>query len=325
MRRLATGPIDRTPSKFDTIWEKLRYLRSRAQRISNKLAGRPANQQTAILASMVSELIEATQLRLGSGEVVSAAVLSSPDRIKLTDEELGDIFDYLKVQNLMAGPRSLYQLYATSAAYVGYGKGLCHGYWDEYACEREESELPIERVLHLDLSSESLSGTIDTLQTAGEGLADTSFVDPQLGLGGPPFKDNDRVSDKYWAAVCDRIRQFVMSFNRVYMPHITEILLTGPDATDRNFQTAIEAALSDLVVSEDELAYLRQRDRTSSDREDWQSLFTFATARGAAEFAKRRQEGPFRCAQSEECKRRREHVHRETSVKFFQQKQGGML
>jgi hypothetical protein len=40
--------------------------------------------------------------------------------------------------------------------------------------------------------------------------------------------------------------------------------------------------------------------------DEQQSLFQFATARGAAEIAKRRQEGPVRCAQSDECKRRRE-------------------
>jgi hypothetical protein len=325
MRRLATGPIDRTPSEFDSIWEKLRYLKSRAQRISNKLAGRPANQETTILASMVSELMGATQAWLGQEQALTAAVLSSPDRIKLTDEELGDVFDYLKIQNIMAGPRSLYQLYAASAAYAGYGKGLCLSYLDEYACEREESALPLQRVLHLDLNFESLSGTISTIQTASERPADASFVDPELGLRGPPFEEHGGSSDNYWGAVGDRIRRFVMSFHRVNMPHMTEILLTGPAATDEDFQTVIKAALRDRVDGEDVLAFLGDRNRTLSIQEDWQSLFTFATARGAAEIAKRRQEGPFRCAQSVECKRRREHSRDETDSRFWQQQPGRIL
>jgi len=109
---------------------------------------------------MVSKLVNATQTWLGGEHAVIAAVLSSPDRIALTDEELGDVFDYLKLENLNVEPRTLYQLYATSAAYAGYGKGLCRTYIDAYACESEESELPTQRVLHLDLNSETLSGTL---------------------------------------------------------------------------------------------------------------------------------------------------------------------
>jgi hypothetical protein len=80
----------------------------------------------------------------------------------LTDEELGDTFNSLALQNLMDNSKSLYQLYATSAAYAGSGKGSCHTYIDAYACERAEFELPYQRLLHLDLNLETLSGTLKT-------------------------------------------------------------------------------------------------------------------------------------------------------------------
>jgi hypothetical protein len=92
MRQLATGTVNRTPDHFDSSWKKLRYLKSRASRLANKLAGRPATPETAILATMVSKLTNATQTCLGSEHAVIAAVLSSPDRIAFTDEELGDVF-----------------------------------------------------------------------------------------------------------------------------------------------------------------------------------------------------------------------------------------
>lgn len=314
MRQLATGPVNRTPDHFNTNWEKLQYLKSRASRLANKLVGRPATSDTAILAAMVSKLVDTTRTWLGSEHAPIAAVLSSPDRIALTDEEIGDIFDYLKLQNLMEEPESLYQLYATSAAYAGYSKGLCRTYTDAYACEREESSLPHQRVLHLDLNFETLSGTLKTLQSAYDGSVDASFVDPDLGFGRENAQlflasEDHRTSDQYWTAVSDRIRELVKSLQRVYMPHVTELLLTGPFATNKHFHNAIRTALLDQNTDKSVLASFGYRNDSLADQDEWQSLSSFATARGAAEIAKRRQEGPVHCAQSQECRRRRESVH----------------
>ena len=313
MRQLASGPINRIPDHFSSNWEKLRYLKSRASRLANKLTGRSASPETAILAMMVSKLVNATDTWLESEHAVIAAVLSSPDRIKLTDEELGDVLDYLKLQNLMDNTRSIYQLYATSATYAGYGKGLCRTYIDAYACEREESELPDQRVLHLDLNSETLSGTLKTLRSAYDGSVDASFVDPGLGFGHEEGMlvmagEVDDAREQYWTAVSDRVRELVKSLQRVYPPHVTELLLSGPYAANERFHDAIRAAFRDLGVDERVRTSLGRRDEIIEDQEEERSFFCFATARGAAEIAKRRQEGPVQCAQSDECRRRRESV-----------------
>jgi hypothetical protein len=60
MRRRATAPILRTPYDIDSSWEMLQYLISRTQRLLNKLVGRPSTPETAVLASMVSKLVEKT-------------------------------------------------------------------------------------------------------------------------------------------------------------------------------------------------------------------------------------------------------------------------
>lgn len=79
---------------------------------------------------------------LGDGQKVTAAVLSAPDRIKLTNEELIDVFDYLGLRNLMAEPDALEDLYATSSAYAGFGMGPVSNTPNPYACKREESHFP---------------------------------------------------------------------------------------------------------------------------------------------------------------------------------------
>lgn len=79
---------------------------------------------------------------LGDGQKVTAAVLSAPDRIKLTNEELIDVFDYLGLRNLMAEPDALEDLYATSSAYAGFGMGLCEQYTQPLRLQTRRIALP---------------------------------------------------------------------------------------------------------------------------------------------------------------------------------------
>lgn len=305
LHRLAIGPENRTPDHIDSNWRKLQYVKARAQRHLNKLLGRPATPETAALAVMVSALYNETQTWLGGEQPIVAAVLSSPDRIRLTYEEINDVFDFLKLKNLMAEPDSLEDLYATSAAYAGYGRGLCTTYTDAYACVREESLFPFQRVLHVDFNRESLSGTIKSLQSARDGAVDAAFIDPDLGyvreevrLAIAPESDGEL----YWATVSARIRELVVSFK----PRITELLLTGTSVTDARFKSALRDALHG-IVAEDIFAVLNGAGDNAINGDEWKAIFEFATARGAAEVAKRRQEGPVRCAQSDECKKRRKY------------------
>jgi hypothetical protein len=61
LRRLATGQENRTPDHSDSNWKKLQYVKARSQRRLNKLLGRPATPETAILAAIVSALYNETQ------------------------------------------------------------------------------------------------------------------------------------------------------------------------------------------------------------------------------------------------------------------------
>ncbi|KAL8920501.1 MAG: hypothetical protein Q9208_006251 [Pyrenodesmia sp. 3 TL-2023] len=230
---------------------------------------------------------------------VTTAVLSSPDRIRLTEEEISDIFDYLGIKYLMSIPDDLENLHATSAAFAGYGYGLCRHYMDLYACEREEQHLPEQRLLHIDFTPNSLSGTIKSLNSARGGTVDDPFIDIDLGLGRLNTYPEEE-EELYWTAVRGRIRSLVRSFK----PRITQVILTGSSAGDGRFVEAVKDALYDLVSST-ALDGLRtdSRDLGADGNGITADDFLYATAKGAAEFAKRRQEGPVRCAESEACKR----------------------
>lgn len=317
MRQRTTAPLHQEPPTYDTIWDKLRYLKSRAQRRANKLAGRPATPETGILASMVSDLVDSTQSTQGGKYVVVAAALSSPDLARFTSEEIGDILDYLRIRDLTSKPQSSSPLHATSAAYGAYGKGLCHTYTDSCVCEREEWMLPRQCVLHVDLNSNALSGTIKGMQTVYGGAVYSSFVKPLLGYNhryelsamlNRPHGD----TGLYWSAVKNQIRRLLRDFHRNNTSEVTELLLTGRYAADENLKNALKALLLELSGPDGVLAIPSNYIMGSKDEAEAKAFFTFATARGAAEIAKRRQE----CVQEDQCGCRVEDAHRQKQAMF---------
>lgn len=88
------------PLQSGTDWEQLQYHTSRALRSSNIRLGRPPTPEIDILASMVSQLLDATQAWLGDVDPIAGAVLSTSFNNRLRAEEILDMFDYLKLQCL---------------------------------------------------------------------------------------------------------------------------------------------------------------------------------------------------------------------------------
>ncbi|KAE8454631.1 hypothetical protein EG329_000254 [Mollisiaceae sp. DMI_Dod_QoI] len=254
----------------------------RAKRRMNKTLGRPAAPQVAGLSIMVSQLLEAAQAKLG--EKVKAAVLSQPDALTLTDEEVDDIFDHLGIKNLMSDKRDplFSQLFATSVAYAGYGKGLCGNYTDVYGCETEEYFFPSKWTLFLDYSQESLSGGFGHVQDARMFRVQLKFVEPSLGCR---HLSDYTDEDMYWTKVTSRIREFVMSTRR----EVQELVLTGESVSDQRFHTALRNALAEFSSGRGSVVFLG-REMLEMLEEIEQLDFLFATAKGAAEFAKRRLE-----------------------------------
>jgi hypothetical protein len=317
-RRLQTRPRRRNPDDFDNDWDKFEYLKGRAYRSARKLLGLPAAPDIAILASMVSKLRSASQIWLGEKHPISAVVITSPDLLQLEDEVLGDVLDYLKLRNLLLQPYPGAQDYldATSAALIGYGSGLCRNYLDAYDCEKEEWYMPDTRTLFLDFNNASLSGNI----RSGRNIHDLfkeegGFIDPELGHGnsGMPLVNEVSVNacggaSDFWYDVSTKIRKLVESQERSGFPRISQLILTGTFASDACFRYAIRDALSGLV-SEIAMPVVDRPSNSTTAEEEWKTLFEFATARGAAEMAKRRQEGPTLCKQTDACRKRREGTY----------------
>ncbi|KAI1429754.1 hypothetical protein F5Y12DRAFT_725266 [Xylaria sp. FL1777] len=298
MKHLATSPIkrmtdgSRTPPGVDEhdvstrkiwIWYKIKCW-------ARKLILLPKTPEIVILADMVSQLRREVEAVLGHR--VKGVAISSPDRVRLTRYETGDILDYLWMEDLVAEKKKTMfdQLFSMAATAAGNLVGLCRSYTDAYECEKEGRRFANRWTLQLDFSHQSLNGAMELTSTARHLWAHADFVDLALGAGNCPRQDAD-MEEEYWSRLETRIREFVKS-NR----HPERIYLTGDSATEPRFLEAVRAALTDLTLPSVLEALIHTASvRTAED-------FLFMTSIGAAEFAKRRQEGMAQCQLPEECR-----------------------
>lgn len=282
-----TTPENRFPNDIPTKRGKFQYTFDHLRRFVNKLFGRPANKQTAILAEMIARLKASVEKTLPHGTHATHAVVTSPDHIRLTAYEIDDVLDYLHIRNSMAASD---ELFATSAAFAGYGKGLCKVYTDYYTCAREESfMMGFEQVLHLHFSDAALIMTLKGMWSYKRSGADATRLFPELGYR---TAESDEEIDELFSRIAESLGRF-LSDHKGYSTRLTMILLTGTRVTDKRFKQVLRNTLTDFVPSEAMqelgLPFLFRSETTQPD-------FVFANAMGAAEVAKRRLEGPVNCS-----------------------------
>jgi hypothetical protein len=178
----------RFPDDIQTTHGKVQYVLGRLQRISNKLVGVPANDQTAVFADMLKGLKIAVEDELPHKFRATHAVVTSPDSIRLTAEEIGDVLDFLHITNLMAEPD---ELYSASASYAGLSNGLCKTYSDPYTCAEEEHfNLPFERLLVVDFTDAALCVTLKGMRSYTSTGADAAFIDSDMQTWSPMKRCN---------------------------------------------------------------------------------------------------------------------------------------
>jgi hypothetical protein len=286
---LHTTPETRYPDDIPTPYGKIQYIVCRLQRAINKVLGRPSNQQTAILAEMLARLKTAVKELLPLGTYTTHAVVTTPDSIRLTAEEVGDVLDYLNIANLMVEPE---ELYMASSAYAGFGYGLCKSYTQPYICAQEEElDLPYRTVLVVDFLDTALSMTIKGVRSYKTSGADATLIEHELGYGTGRSAEELEI---LFAELRTRMRRFLQRSRS----KVTMVLLVGTRVGDRRFRDVLKDALEVHAQSSttDNLHAPLELQSAGSALDSM-----FATAKGAAEVAKRRLEGPVRCVWSETC------------------------
>ena len=209
-------------------------------------------------------------------------IVTSPDGMCLTKWEMDDVLDYLHIKNLMAEPDSLYSL---SATFAGTGHGLCKEYTNLHRCEAEDHlYFPHKDVLNVDFSNQALRMTTMGVQTYKAFGGGEAVIDTDSGYV-------EGLNEEDMAELFERIREKMRTFVQSQRRKVTSILLTGTRVSKSRFKETLRDALEDLVA----IQAMREIDGSFPEELGVDMYTVFATAKGAAEVAKRRKEAPVRC------------------------------
>lgn len=275
----------------------------------NKRNGQPATDKTSILSRLLRDLKNATEAILG--QPIDRVAFTSPSLAGLMTDDVNDALEFLGLRSWI-DDSDYYpdHILEADAVYAANGYGLCNNYHDlfEYWDEFEGQFAP--EILFISFSNHLLY---------------TAIFQPEQGvaLGGSYSEHDIQLMDftqgnMLPAAFWDRVRQHILGLPWEYP--LTHVLLAGESANHDQFRAVVVDALAELSTR-----------FPQTNTQDYRSLNTtinsitagtavdptFAAARGAALYARRRQEVQGGCTESTRCESYREeqrkkgpeHVH----------------
>lgn len=237
-------------------------------RKARKAIGLPASSDVGYFATMLRDLRAAVEEQVG---LFMSAGVTTMNLVALYDEDLHDAFEHIGPEYLTypVGYVGHNILYETSAAYAGYGYGLCTDYkTDPEACKHEQWNMTNEAVMAVLYTDTVLSVSLFVIGSA-------------YGLWEPPYRylakfDLGYVSnlemnpEEYWGAVELKLQQIMI--DNPWYERPSKVLLMGDRANDRKFIETLRKALGEQM---EELPEILGEGAVG------------IAARGAAEMAKR--------------------------------------
>lgn len=265
------GTVEVTNILFDEI--KRRW---------NRLLGRPSTTEIGIIASFLSEI--KTKVQELTGLSVDQAVIAIPNLFETDNIQRQQFQLDVDEASTHAGIKPIFEpnwISAASAGVASQGWGLCSNYTDILTCEAEEETMPIETVLTVEYTKNALVVAMFRLQTANS--VSDKFTRVYFDIGA-----NHEQEEDHWTIVKHRIQNLSMN---IYKKMPTKVLVTGAAASSTEFLEALREALEGLGID-------KAFNETVASGYDP----VFVVARGAAEFAKRKQEMPRYCIEADQCK-----------------------
>jgi hypothetical protein len=241
-----------------------------ARRLKKK-AGLPASPDVGVLATVIKSL--RSQIEADLHITVSDSTLAAPNLEALYQDDVSDICEYVGFKYII--PKALYKplLWETSAAYAGYGFGLCEHWQNDTLCQIENNEFPFTQVLSVHYSRNALTSSLATIRSAIGANEPSSGHLENFSLGSDSrvlYKD----VDEYWADVKAVLVQRMKETPGMGKP--VRIIVTG-DRVDEEFLGVLEEAMKGVMKDVPSVV--------------WDNP-PLAAAKGAAEF-RRRGQSPF--------------------------------
>ena len=213
------------------IWRQIR-----------KRIGLPSTTDVALLIELLENLLQ-LQAEHDRDHAAKDVVTTFPNHQSLCEEDITDALEYLNISPL----GSRFQLYSQphefSAAYAGYGMGLCKNTTDLDACRAEERAMPRNNTLAISFTKEALMVEAFHFTTAYEYALPNSYrmhpVNYDLGLGslaGYPDPAD------YWSFVRAKIDQQVQ-YQKWYDHRIDVVILYGGEALSKELRAVVKDVL----------------------------------------------------------------------------------
>lgn len=256
-----------------------------------KQLGYSAKDDIEIISDLLRELKESTEREIL--QALDKVAVTIPDISSLGQKTINAALEDLGLRTWLGDsvyyPRRLVE---ADAVYAANGYGLCNNYQNIFECTDEFYDLFASPAVLLVSFSRHLLYTAISTPIYGEALAivtndEAQILDFEVGL--------DRLLQDDSQALWERLRQQLLVLPRESEFTVTHVLLAGESATNPQFLAVLKDALSELspILSQDLKMTVANSSTTLNP--------TFAAARGAALYARRRQEVQADCEEPPEC------------------------
>ncbi|KAL8711274.1 MAG: hypothetical protein Q9225_007136 [Loekoesia sp. 1 TL-2023] len=227
-------------------WDDMprQYLRK-----ARKAIGLPASSDVGALATMLSRLRAGVEEKVGP---ITSAGVTTMNLVALYDEDLHDAFEYVGLDYITfpVGYVGHNILYETSAAYAGYGYGLCRSAdyrTDPEACKQEQYNMTDEVVMAVLYTDIVLSVSLSVIRSA-YALWEPPYrylADFDLGYKSNPGMNPEK---EYWRAVEQKLQQIMIDNPNYERP--SKVLLMGDRIEEPGFKETLVKALSEQMKEE---------------------------------------------------------------------------
>lgn len=274
LQRLSLASSQHLSPPYNNLGDSWDDMPRQYMRKARKAIGLPASKDVGHLAKMIADLRDAVQEKIG--EEIKVAAVTTMHLLALYDEDLHDAFQYLGLEYITfpIGDVGHNILYQTSAAFAGYGYGLCDDYMtDAEDCRVQQWNMDVKTVMAVVYTDTALSVSLSMLRSPYSLWEPRYRYLADFDLG---HQEIDKLTstkeevEQYWASVKLRLGQ--MLIENPYYDRPSIVMLMGDRTEDTSFRQVLNSVLDE---------HLHEPPTVLSDGAKG------VAARGAAEMAKR--------------------------------------
>lgn len=237
-QRLSLDSSQHPSPPYNNIDESWRDMLRQWKRKARKAIGLPASTDVGYLSTMLGNLRAAAEEQVGS---IKSGAVTTMNLVALYDEDILDAFEFAGLEYIAfpVGSVGHNLVYETSAAFAGYGFGLCADYKTSIEqCKQEQYNMTDETVMAVLYTDNVLTISLSVVKSA------YYLWEPQYRYRTNFDLGYDNINEQgYWDKVEAELKQLMIQNPNYRRP--SKVLLIGDRTDDRGFEMKLRAALAE--------------------------------------------------------------------------------